>query len=101
MRTLGFSRNLGGTVKSTSPEAGGGRLNKPQALRRRVTRPEGAKEADADVVPHSEGNRVSGMLGSGRSTPMVPSKQGNLPQGSLWRDGGCREASDWLVQAEP
>ena len=75
--------------RQTKPAGAG--LNKPRALECRVPYSEGAKPVDASVVPRSEGNRASGMGGSGHSTFIVPRKQGNRPEGSLRREGGCRE----------
>lgn len=56
MRTLGFPRNLGGTVASISKAPVGGRLTNLQALGRCVPCPTGAKQVNAEVVPRSEGN---------------------------------------------
>lgn len=92
IRTRGSPRNLGGTVVSTLKETGGGRVNKTQALGRRICGPKGTNTADAGVVPHGEGNRASGKDGSGRSTFIVPRKRGNRPEGSPPREGRCREA---------
>ena len=69
-----------------------GPVQQPQAPGRRTTRLEGAKQVAAGAVPRSEGNRAGGTGGSGRSTFTVPKKQGNRPEGSLRREGGCREA---------
>jgi hypothetical protein len=66
-------------------------LNKPQAPGHGVPCLSGAKQVDADTVPRSEGNRAGGTAGSGRSAFIVPRKQGNLPEGSLRREGGRRE----------
>ena len=92
VRTRGSPRNLGGTVVSTLKVTGGGRLNKTQALGRCIRGPKGANAAGAGVVPNGEGNRARGTDGSGRSTFIVPRKQGNRPEGSLRREGRCREA---------
>ena len=89
---MGFPRNLGGTADFHSNESRRGPADQypgPWALRSSST---GSKARDATVVPRSKGNRASGMGGSGQSTLIVPVKQGNPPQGSLWREGGCREA---------
>jgi len=91
IRIAGFPRNLRGTAVSVPKETGGGRSNKPQVPGHGVPCPRGAKQADAGTVPRSEGNRAGGMAGSGRNAFIAPRKQGNLPEGSLRREGGRRE----------
>ena len=71
--------------------AGAGR-SKPRPFERRVPCPKGAKQADAGVVPRSKGNRASRDGRQWSQHSIVPSKRGNRPQGSPWREGGCREA---------
>ncbi len=89
-RTMGFPRDLGGAAVSTlKAPVGAGRTTSGPVGSRVCARWERIK--DAGVVPRSEGNRAGGKAGSGRSTFIVPRKQGNPPQGSLPRERGCRE----------
>jgi hypothetical protein len=75
-------------------------LNKAQARGRGGRRPSGAKPADADVVPRSEGNRASGKAGSGQSAFIVPWKQGNRPKGACGGKDGVGKTSTWWVQVD-
>lgn len=90
VRTMGFPRDLGGAAVSTLKVPVGAGRTTSGPFGRRVCA-QGERSKDAGVVPRSEGNRAIGMAGSGRSTFIVPRKQGNLPEGSLRREGGCRE----------
>lgn len=94
-RTLGFPRNLGGTVVSVSyneQPAGAGR-SIPRPADARVHRPTGSNLWTEERYRVARETGASGKNDSGQSISIVPTKQGNPPQGSLWRDGGCREAA--------
>ena len=86
---------------STAEKTGGGRSINAQARGRRVPSSTGNETRDAAVVPRGEGNRASGKGGSGQSTPIVPVKRENPPQGILRREEGCREAPQGRGPAVP
>jgi hypothetical protein len=65
MRTGGFPRNLGGPLVSTN------------------------------MVPPSEATERGGMGGRESEYLILPEKQGNPPQGTLWREGGTEERDCW------
>ncbi len=91
---MGFPRNLGGTVVSASyneQPAGAGR-SIPWPADARVHRPLGTKQWTEVRYRVARETEASGTSDSGQSILMVPVKQGNPPQGSLWRERGCREA---------
>jgi hypothetical protein len=92
-RTQGFSRNLGGTAVSASKPPVGGPVDQS-------SRPSGAcapcpKGANKE---HRRGTETRGKPSyrDGRQWSqhlIVPRKQGNPPQGSLWREGGAGKPS--------
>jgi hypothetical protein len=78
---------------STVKHTGGGRSINTQARGRCAPRPQGAKPGAPLWYRRARATELCGMDGSGQSTPTVPVKQGNPPQGSLRREEGCREAT--------
>ncbi len=94
-RTLGFPRNLGGTVVSASyiqQPAGTGR-SIPRLSDARVHRPKRSNQWTEERYRVARETGASGKNDSGQSISIVPAKQGNPPQGSLLREGGCREVA--------
>ena len=65
MHTEGFPRNLGGPLVSTN------------------------------MVPPSEATERGGMGERESEYLIVPKKQGNPPQGTLWREGGTEMRNCW------
>ena len=91
-RAWGFPRNLGGTAVSTPNQPGwrpGDQTPGPRAPRS-ATR--GSEPKDASVVLIREGDRAHRDGRQWSQHLIVPKKQGNPPQGSLWREGGVGKA---------
>ena len=76
----------------TSNQPAGAGRSIPRPTDARVHRPLGAKQWTEVRYRVARETEASGTSDSGQSILMVPVKQGNPPQGSLWREGGCREA---------
>ena len=93
-RTRGLPGNLGGAdVSGFIHPVGQARTTKARSGVGRVPRA-GSETSDAGVGTAKRG-KPSGMVGmdvSGQSVCTVPTKRGNLPEGSPWRESGRREA---------
>ena len=76
----------------TSNQPAGAGRSIPWPTDARVHRPLGAKQWTEVRYRVARETEASGTSDSGQSIPIVPVKQGNPPQGSLRREGGCREA---------